>query len=236
MYNIKKWQKFSKEELEQFVKESKSLKELAQKCGYSSDQGRISIKKMLKEYGWEEPRQIEDLTNQTFGKLKVLYRVDKYDSKGYKLIYWHCKCDCGNECDVYAGSLKAVVGTKSCGCILSKGEQKIQEILQNNNIIFETQKTFNDCRFPNTNCLARFDFWVNNNYIIEFDGEQHFQYSNYNNSWNTKEKFQIIQEHDKFKNQYCKNNNIPIIRIPYWHLNKLCFKDLKLETSKFIVI
>ena len=24
------------------------------------------------------------------------------------------------------------------------------------------------------------------------------------------------QLHDKIKNEYCKNNNIPLIRIPYW--------------------
>ena len=33
----------------------------------------------------------------------------------------------------------------------------------------------------------------------------------------------------------CKENNIPLIRIPYTHLNKLCLEDLLLETSNFIV-
>ena len=42
---------------------------------------------------------------------------------------WHCICDCGNEVDVLAHRLKSGT-TQSCGCIKSKGEQKIQNILQ----------------------------------------------------------------------------------------------------------
>jgi len=37
------------------------------------------------------------------------------------------------------------------------------------------------------------------------------------------------------KNQWCKENNIPLIRIPYTHLQDLCLEDLQLETSQFII-
>lgn len=37
------------------------------------------------------------------------------------------------------------------------------------------------------------------------------------------------------KNQWCKDNNIPLIRIPYTHLDKLIIEDLKLETTTFLV-
>lgn len=43
------------------------------------------------------------------------------------------------------------------------------------------------------------------------------------------------QEHDKLKNQWCKENNIPLIRIPYTRYNDLCIEDLLLETSNFII-
>lgn len=36
------------------------------------------------------------------------------------------------------------------------------------------------------------------------------------------------------KNQYCIDNQIPIIRIPYTHFNDLCIEDLQLDTSNFI--
>jgi hypothetical protein len=38
------------------------------------------------------------------------------------------------------------------------------------------------------------------------------------------------------KNQWCLDNNILLIRIPYTHYNDLCLEDLLPETSKFIEI
>lgn len=54
----------------------------------------------------------KDMTGMRFGRLTVLYPNGK-DSKGY--IIWHCRCDCGNECDVVGRYLRAG-GTTSCGC------------------------------------------------------------------------------------------------------------------------
>ena len=60
-------------------------------------------------------------------------------------------------------------------------------------------------------------------------------YKDYNTTWNNKENFLKTQERDALKNQWCKDNNIPLIRIPYTHLQNLCLEDLQLETSKFII-
>lgn len=78
-----------------------------------------------------------------------------------------------------------------------------------------------------------FDFYVNNSYLIEFDGSQHFKYTN--TSWNTKEHYEYVVKHDQMKNEWAKQNNIPLIRIPYTQLNKLQIQDLLLETSNFII-
>lgn len=75
---------------------------------------------------------------------------------------------------------------------------------------------------------------MNNAYIIEFDGGQHFFYKE-GSGWNTKEHLQKTQFSDKEKNKWCKENNIPIIRIPYTHYDNLCIEDLLLETSSFII-
>ena len=53
-----------------------------------------------------------DLTNQRFGRLVVLKRVDNRNKK----VCWLCQCDCGNQVVVDAGSLKSG-NTKSCGCL-----------------------------------------------------------------------------------------------------------------------
>ena len=43
-----------------------------------------------------------DITNQKFGKLTALYPVE---SESVTLV-WHCKCECGNECDVNGSFLR----------------------------------------------------------------------------------------------------------------------------------
>lgn len=53
-----------------------------------------------------------DLKNKKFGKLLVLYQLP--ERKNGKIV-WHCKCDCGNECNVISTNLKGGK-TISCGC------------------------------------------------------------------------------------------------------------------------
>lgn len=171
-----------------------------------------------------------DLTNKRFGKLVAIKSVGKINND--TRYSWLCKCDCGNECIVTVSKLTSGERT-SCGCEKqSKGELKIKKLLKENNINFIEQYSFNNCRFNDTNEKAKFDFYVDNQYLIEFDGEQHFKISN-TSVWKEKEIY--IQEHDKFKNEWCKNNNITLIRIPYTHLKDICIEDLKVETSNFIV-
>ena len=164
---------------------------------------------------------LDDLTGQRFGKLVVLesfYDVNKQIH--YQKTYWKCLCDCGNICYVLPGSLKTGV-TQSCGCLgNSIGENNIEQLLKNNNIQYEKEKTFEDCIFVDTNKKGRYDFYlINENRLIEFDGRQHF--SPEENGWNTLETFQIRKEHDKIKNKWAKEHNIPLVRIPYWERDNI---------------
>lgn len=171
-----------------------------------------------------------DLTGQTFGKLTVIKRDN---TKNYKRVHWLCKCSCGNsELESIDGYyLRSGEKTQCFKCVpKSKGEEQIKNILIKNNISFTQEKSFDDCRFPKTNRLARFDFYIENKYLIEFDGRQHIQNtSKWNNEWN----LEYIQEHDQIKNNYCKEHNIPLIRIPYSKINYIKLEDLLLETSKY---
>lgn len=167
-----------------------------------------------------------DLTGQRFGKLVALKPVKK---EGYKHMSWLCQCDCGNQKIVPGDSLRRGY-SNSCGCIKSKGEIAIENLLKENNINYERE--YSPFKYPDTNGQARFDFYVNNKYFIEFDGEQHFQTNN--SWWNTEEYVNQLRQKDNYKNIWCKQHNIPLIRIPYTHLNKLTVKDLLLETSEYI--
>lgn len=165
----------------------------------------------------------KNLIGQKFGKLTPIKLISIKGERGYL-----CKCDCGNYKEVLSAYLLGG-HTSSCGCLTkSKGEFVIETILKENNINFISQYHNNTCKFDN-GYYAYFDFYIpEKNYIIEFDGIQHFQ----QREWH--EPLEKIQERDKIKNEWCYKNNIPLIRIPYWHLNEICLKDLKIETSDFI--
>ena len=163
-------------------------------------------------------KSMKDLTNQRFGKLVAIAPTEKrIDGR----VIWKCKCDCGNY--AYISSHHLINGdTESCGCISSKGEALLQNILQELHLTFKSQKTFNDCINPQTGKRLRFDFYLPDyNCCIEYDGEQHFSYAKTKNTWNNKQNFDQQLYRDNLKNDYCVNKNIKLIRIPYTDYNKL---------------
>ena len=168
-----------------------------------------------------------DLCGQKFGKLTVVEETNVRTAGGN--IVWKCLCDCGRYTLVDTGSLRSG-HTQSCGCIQSQGEFKIKQILEEASITFKTHYSFDDCKDVNT---LPFDFFVNNEYLIEYDGIQHFLVTN--KGWNTNEHFTLLHRHDTIKNNYCKENNIPLIRIPYTYYDDISLEDLLVNTTTFLV-
>lgn len=167
---------------------------------------------------------IKDYTGKKFGLLTCLYDTKKQTPNNHHI--WHCKCDCGNEIDVSVQHLKQKF---SCGCLsVSQNEYKIAKMLQVNNIPFVAEKSFSDLYYEDSNRPPRFDFYVNNQYIIEYDGAQHFQSVSH---WIHDLRHQV--ERDCIKNLYCFKKNIPIIRIPYDA--EYVFQDLILGTTRFLL-
>lgn len=107
-------------------------------------------------------------------------------------------------------------------CNWSRGEVLIEEFLIKEGIEYEPQlKTFKN---PKTNHFLRYDFGIFNKGkiigIIEYDGAQHF-----NPIGKTKEakiNFDETVFRDNLKNEWAENNNIPMLRVPY-------YKDSELE-------
>lgn len=102
---------------------------------------------------------------------------------------------------------------QGCGCPnckTSKGENRVRDYLENNNIIYETQKKFNGLKGKND---LMFDFYLpKHNACIEYDGEQHFKVVEF---YGGRSGYMKRRHKDKMKNNYCFNNNIRLIRIPY---------------------
>lgn len=161
-----------------------------------------------------------DMTGQIYGNLKILKRDLSKDKIGHEQdAYWICEC-------LKCGSIKSIRGIDirqgkviSCGCIKSKGEEKIASLLKENNINFCREYTFNDLYFNNINNKLRFDFAIFENnklkYLIEYDGEQHFFEGIRESGWNNKDNYLLTKQRDELKNQYCINNKIWLIRINY---------------------
>lgn len=177
-------------------------------------------------------KSINEIGNR-YGKLIVIDYAKKPENLLNAGAYWLCKCDCGNTV-IKNGRLLRSGAIQSCGCLCSKGEDKIKKILKDNNINFLCQYSFKDCVFPETKKYAKFDFYITDQkYLIEFDGEQHFEKTFRSRGDN--DTFEMIKYRDDFKNQWCKKNNIPLIKIPYYRYEKLNIQDLLLKTSNFII-
>ena len=177
-----------------------------------------------------------DLTNQSFTDLIALKRLETTGADG--TYNWLCKCKCGNDAIFTVAQLnsKKKICCEFCNQqrIASKGEKIISELLIQNNIQFHWHYKDERCILDN-NRIAEFDFFIDNKYLLEFDGEQHFRLSQ-TSKWNQgRHSLEKNQKYDAIKTNWCLDNNIPLIRIPYTHLNKLCIEDLLLETSSFIV-
>ena len=160
-----------------------------------------------------------------FGKLTIVQDTNKRTKNGNRI--WLCKCDCGNFCEVSTGHLTSGHNV-SCGCINSKYELIIKNILDELNISYEKEKIFLDCTSVKNSPL-RFDFYLPNyNCCIEYDGIQHYKPIEY---FGGEDRFIEQQKNDLIKDNYCKDNNIRLIRISYIKTEEEIRAILKQELS-----
>lgn len=164
-----------------------------------------------------------------FGYLEVMSEPFQMsgNNKGVK-----CKCHKCNKEDLVEVRISHLLGRNhsriiSCGCAQeSAGELKIRQILEINNIPFQSQYYINDF-----SKYAPFDFAIlnrNNELVklIEYDGEQHFKSIKH---FGGEEQFKKQQEIDKRKNEYCKKQGIELLRIPYMDFDKIDLSYLRIK-------
>jgi len=95
-------------------------------------------------------------------------------------------------------------------CKSSKGEMRIKNYLDDHKIEYVFQKKFDD--FIHIKQLS-FDFYLPQfKMCIEYDGVQHFESVEY---FGGEDNFKNIQFKDQLKNDYCSENNLYLLRIPY---------------------
>ena len=176
---------------------------------------------------------IEDINNIFKSKNCLLLSKEYHPKKKLEYI-----CSCGNESVI---SLQKFINGQRCNnCSESIGEREISLYLKYNNIKYIKEYIFQGCKYKK---LLPFDFALfdeNNNLtlLIEYDGQQHFEPIKY---FGGEKKFLLTKIRDNIKNKYCEENNIPLLRIPYYDYKKIeeiiCSKLAEVFlTSAFTII
>jgi len=95
-------------------------------------------------------------------------------------------------------------------CNESKGEKQIRSYLKINNIKYNNQKTFEDCKYKSK---LRFDFYlIDYNICVEYNGIQHYIPNDY---FGGIDGYNITKKRFKVKEKFCDENNIKLFIIKY---------------------
>lgn len=177
----------------------------------------------------QKHRAVKDMTGQRFNKLTVIERADDYVNKnGTKDVQWLCRCECGVERDIRAGTL--VSGNSlSCGCYkheklselsklgfgISRAERCVNDFLSHYAEYYESQVIYSDLR-GNSGYPLSYDFAVYKDskvaLLIECQGRQHYEPVEY---FGGQERFVVQQANDNKKRVYAAKHNIALLEIPY---------------------
>ncbi len=153
-------------------------------------------------------------------------------SKEYK-NFINLKCECGRKFKTDWASIKdGQIRCSYCSKTMSKMEHKVRNWLDYNSIEYIFQKRFDDCK--NKRCLP-FDFYLPKyNCCIEVDGQQHYFPSKFSDSMNELEEFEKRLKHDEIKTNYCKENNIDLLRISFNDIKRRNNNYIDILSNKFI--
>lgn len=167
------------------------------------------------------------LNNKTLSKKETLIKFKKihgdffkYDMNNYETQHSKIKITCDKN-HTFLQKVSNHLQGKGCPiCRESLGEKKIRLFLEEKNIKYIRQKKYKDCVYINK---LPFDFHLPDfDILIEYDGIQHFEPVKL---FGGKKEFIKTKKKDKIKNEYCYNNNIHLIRIPYHEKNIKKFID-----------
>lgn len=204
--------------LEGYERYHKHIKSKCLECGYIWG---ISFAKMKKGRGCPACARNIPLNNEVVDKWlndnTNIVRVSEYTRANDVMKFKHLEC--GREWETTFNSINS--GNSRCpDCASSKGETKILRFIKNGGFVYSSEHTFDDCFYKGKLFFDFIIFDKNNNPIvaIEFDGLQHFKPIPFFGGENS---FSQTVIRDEIKNEYCKTNNIKMVRIPYYEYDNI---------------
>lgn len=191
-----------------YVNNRTYMKFICNTCGY---EWKSKPNDILSGYGCAKCSKKLKYTTEEFKKITNKFNIDVIGEYINNKTNIKVRCNiCNYTWDIRPNNL---LNSKSCpNCREhSIGETFILEYLNNNHIKYELQKKFKECKDKRN---LKFDFYLPEyNTCIEFDGEQHYERFKFEKDDSNLKK---RKKRDNIKNKYCKENNIKLIRIPYW--------------------
>lgn len=148
---------------------------------------------------------------------------NKYEHSTKPLLF---ECNCGNKFFTTWQSFlwENKISCSECSKISSKLENKVRYFLKNNNILFDEQKSYDECYF-NIKGKLRFDFCLyikEKEFLIEVNGIQHYKPIDF---FGGSKGLEYQQKRDAVKRRFCKKNNIPLLEIPYYRFKNDKYKE-----------
>lgn len=160
----------------------------------------------------------------TIYNIKLYLNLNNYKNQLLSKEYVNCdtpllfSCEeCGQPFEVTFKHFRVSFQTrcKCCTKLESLLEKVVKQYLNDNNIKYIQQYKIENCKdiLP-----LPFDFVILDNvnelkWLVECDGRQHFESIDY---FGGEKSYNYTKKHDNIKDTYCKDNNIKLIRIPYW--------------------
>jgi very-short-patch-repair endonuclease len=105
-------------------------------------------------------------------------------------------------------------------CSAHKSEKEIGALLSDFGLVVEPQKKFAALINPKTGRPLRFDYCLPElNLLIERDGQHHFMPVNWSGKITEEQlvdNLKAVQERDRLKTKWAKENGYGLLRIPFW--------------------
>ena len=189
--------------------------------------------------GKKKSIQAETKTKEQFVKEMKIVNKDIEIVGDYVNTHTKIKCFC-KVCHTTWYGYPANLLNRSTGCPrcnMSIGEKALLDTLNELGIVYTSQYCINDGKHRKPLRIDAFD--KENNIAFEFNGEQHYypvDFAGRGTEW-AENQFNLTIERDKAKEQYCLDNGIHLIIVPYWEkrniknflINKI--KELNLKIA-----
>lgn len=206
--------------LSEYITAHDNIKIVHNECGYTyyvrADnflRGQKCPRCVTKSIAKSHDQFISEVCNSIENEYEI---ISTYKHVNKKVKVRHITC--GHVYEVTPHNFKK--GRRCPRCKQSRGVKKAIDFLKLNKVNYTIEKFFKQCKHIN---MLPFDvFLIKYKILIEYDGEGHFKPFRFSkDEIKMLNKLKEVQINDKIKNQYCIDNNIPLIRIPYWEFNNI---------------